>query len=343
METKTQPLVSILTPVYNGAEYLAECIESVLAQTYQNWDYTIINNCSTDESLAIAQKYAARDSRIRVVTNDRFLRIIENHNQAVRQMTPDAKYCKFVFADDWLFPHCVEEMVRTAETNPSVGLIGAYTMNGEAVIWPGPAYPGDRIPGREFCRKNLLGAPYVFGTMTSLMVRSDLIRKRAIFFNEHNLHADYEVCFDVLQDSDFAYVHQVLCFSRPQADSNGAFALSFNSITMGVFVVFLKYGPVFLSQADYQRRYDEICWQYHRELGHNVLRIRPKEYWKYHQDTLAAFDARINYWMLTRAVFMEAMVRLSHPIHYLRKGLRWWSQRLSRIFRKGSVQIQRLP
>src|ERR1700733_15911846 len=112
----TEPsCVSVLTPVYNGAEFLAECIESVLAQTYTNWDYTIINNCSTDESLAIAQKYAARDSRIRVVTNDRFLRIIENHNQAVRQMTPDAKYCKFVFADDWLFPHCVEEMVRAAE------------------------------------------------------------------------------------------------------------------------------------------------------------------------------------------------------------------------------------
>ena len=48
--------VSVVTPVYNGAEFLAECIESVLAQTYTNWNYTIVNNCSTDETLAIAQK-----------------------------------------------------------------------------------------------------------------------------------------------------------------------------------------------------------------------------------------------------------------------------------------------
>jgi glycosyltransferase involved in cell wall biosynthesis len=49
------PLVSILTPVYNGEKYLAECIRSVLAQTYQNWEYTIVNNCSTDKTLEIAK------------------------------------------------------------------------------------------------------------------------------------------------------------------------------------------------------------------------------------------------------------------------------------------------
>ena len=48
------PLVSILTPVYNGAEFIEQCIESVLAQTYGNYEYIIINNCSKDDTLAIA-------------------------------------------------------------------------------------------------------------------------------------------------------------------------------------------------------------------------------------------------------------------------------------------------
>jgi glycosyltransferase involved in cell wall biosynthesis len=50
-----QPLVSVVTPVYNGAEYLRQCIESVLAQSYENWDYLIVNNCSKDRTLEIAQ------------------------------------------------------------------------------------------------------------------------------------------------------------------------------------------------------------------------------------------------------------------------------------------------
>ena len=69
MTTSDQPLVSILTSVYNGAAYLAECIDSVLHQTYQNYEYIIVNNRSTDGTLEIANQYAAKDGRIRVHTN----------------------------------------------------------------------------------------------------------------------------------------------------------------------------------------------------------------------------------------------------------------------------------
>ena len=85
MLTHAQPLVSIVTPVYNDAEYLAKCIESVLAQTYQHWDYTIVDNCSTDGSADIACTYAAKDPRIRVHGNSRFLKAIANHNMALRK------------------------------------------------------------------------------------------------------------------------------------------------------------------------------------------------------------------------------------------------------------------
>ena len=69
-------LVSVVTPVYNGAAYLGECIDSVLAQTHANWEYAIVDNCSTDETAEIARRYAAQDSRIRLVANDRFLEIM---------------------------------------------------------------------------------------------------------------------------------------------------------------------------------------------------------------------------------------------------------------------------
>src|SRR5262245_33791133 len=125
------PLVSVVTPVYNAAEYLQECIESVRAQTYQNWDYTIVDNCSTDGSAAIARRYAAMDSRIRVCRNAHFLPAIPNHNAALREISTASKYCKVVFGDDWLFPECLQRMVVVAEAHPSVGIVGAYCLEGE--------------------------------------------------------------------------------------------------------------------------------------------------------------------------------------------------------------------
>src|ERR1700755_2465173 len=107
MDLKSSPLVSVVTPVYNNAHYLPDCIESILAQTYQNWDYTIVNNCSTDGSMDIARRYAARDGRIRIHDNRQFLRAIPNHNVALHQISPASKYCKMVFADDWVFPECI--------------------------------------------------------------------------------------------------------------------------------------------------------------------------------------------------------------------------------------------
>lgn len=90
MPPNAQPLVTVLTPVYNGEKYIVECIESVLAQSYDNWEYHIINNCSTDGTLKIAEAYAARDPRIRVTTNPQFVLREENHNIAFRQVSQNS-------------------------------------------------------------------------------------------------------------------------------------------------------------------------------------------------------------------------------------------------------------
>jgi glycosyltransferase involved in cell wall biosynthesis len=334
MNTEPLPLVSVLTPVYNGAAHLAECIESVLAQTYPNWDYTIVNNCSTDESLAIAQKYAAKDGRIRVVSNDRFLNILENHNHTIRQISQDARYCKFVFADDWLYPTCLQEMMQVAEQSPSVGLVGAYTMDGRSVRWHGPPYPSHCVSGREVCRRQLLGGPYVFGTMTSLLGRCDLVRKRSQFFSETHLQADMEACFDVLQESDFGFVHQVLSFSREREQGTDTFASNFNSHRLGDFLIFVKYGPTVLDEPEYRARWKDVRRQYHRVLAHNVLRRRPKEFWKYHSETLAIFGFKIDRWLLTTSIVSEAASQLAHPLNALRRVKFWWSSKVRRVDRK---------
>src|SRR5579862_6431992 len=219
MDSKPLPLVSIVTPVYNNAEYLAQCIESVLAQTYANWDYTIVNNCSTDGTGEVARRYAAKDRRIRVHENKQFLRAVPNHNQALRQISPESKYCKIVFGDDWIFPRCLEEMVNVAEEHPSVGIVGAYALEEDRVAWMGLPYPSRLVPGRDICRRLFREGLYVFGTSTSVLYRSDLVRSRDPFYNEGNFHADREACLVLLKNCDFGFVHQILTFKRLQAGS----------------------------------------------------------------------------------------------------------------------------
>src|SRR4030088_1603665 len=100
----TIPRVSVVTPVYNGAHYLEECIQSVLRQTYSDWEFVIVDNCSTDRSAEIALRYASQDPRIRVERPAAFLDALDNHNRAMRAVDPRSQYCKVVHADDWLYP-----------------------------------------------------------------------------------------------------------------------------------------------------------------------------------------------------------------------------------------------
>src|SRR5713101_5037849 len=179
MNPKPKPLVSIVTPVYNGELYLRECIDSVLAQSYDNWDYTIVNNCSTDRTLDIAQEYAARDARIHIHSNETFVRVIQNFNTAFRQISPESKYCKPLAADDMLLPECLEKMVRVAEENPTVAIVGAYGLYSRpemGVYCSGVPYRQLVLPGREVCRSYLTGVgPSVFGAPTMTLFRSDIV------------------------------------------------------------------------------------------------------------------------------------------------------------------------
>src|SRR5581483_154417 len=127
------PLVSVVTPFYNTAPYLKECIESVLSQQYPNFEYILSDNCSSDGSLEIAERYAKQDSRIRLIRQPRFLTQREHFNEGLRQISPESKYCKIVNADDTIFPRCLQEMVRCSEQSDSIGLVSSYYLKNNAV------------------------------------------------------------------------------------------------------------------------------------------------------------------------------------------------------------------
>jgi glycosyltransferase involved in cell wall biosynthesis len=321
MNLESQPLVSVVTPVYNTEEYLAECIESVLAQTYDNWEYVIVNNCSTDRSLEIMRRYAQQDARIRVYHNDEFLSQFQNWNHAMCQISPESKYCKVLHADDWLFPECITRMVKVAEAHPSVGIVGAYRLDEVRVNLDGLPYPSTVVPGREICRWYLLGGLYLFGSPTSLLIRSDIVRSREAFYNESVLHSDKELCLDILQDYDFGFVHQVLTFTRRHNESMTSLTNKFNTRLLSTLIVFLKYSPVCLSEEEHKRGLERILRNYYRFLARSVFELKGSEFWNYHRNELKRLGCPLSVARMAKAMLIE-LVNLGNILGLVRHTIR---------------------
>lgn len=309
MSLTSEPLVTILTPVYNCEKYLAECIESVLAQTYKNWAYIIVNNCSTDRTLEIAEKYAKQDARIHLYNTTQLLNFTQNHNYAFSLIPLESKYCKIVHADDWLFPDCIRKMVEVAGSNPTVGIVGSYRLDDKWVNCDGLPYPSTVVSGRELCRSSLLGGPYVFGSPTTVLVRSDLIRDRKFFYNENNPHEDQEACYEVLKDFDFGYVHQVLTFTRRHNETETTFAARLNTYILGEFIILKKYGTIFLTKQEYDMVLKRQLKRYHKFLGESLFLSNRKEIWNYHKKELKELGFSISYVKLFKVLLIASLTR----------------------------------
>ena len=281
-------LVSVTTPVYNGERTLGGCIESVLAQTYVDWDLTIVDNCSTDRTPEIAAQYAAKDPRIRVRTNSTFVPVIQNYNNAARSASSDSSYCKIVAADDRLDPECLTKMVSLAEANPSVAIVGAlgYGFDGMGHVWTGLPYPITVFRGRDVCRKHFLSGPYFFGTPSSVLYRTELVRSRYNFFNERNLHSDTEVCLEFLQDRDFGFIHQVLSEQGSHAASTTSYSRMMNTYLPNMLYLVRRYGPCYLSQDELNECDRAVMHAYYTFLARQLVERRGETFWHFHRNAL---------------------------------------------------------
>jgi glycosyltransferase involved in cell wall biosynthesis len=100
------PVISIVLPVWNGERYLAEAIESILGQTFADFELIIVNDCSTDGSLALAQRFAAKDPRVVIVDNPQNLKLPASLNRGFEVAT--GRYFTWTSDDNRLLPDCLQ-------------------------------------------------------------------------------------------------------------------------------------------------------------------------------------------------------------------------------------------
>ncbi|HEY6185192.1 MAG TPA: glycosyltransferase family 2 protein [Terriglobales bacterium] len=325
-----EPLVSVVTPVYNGAAYLRECFDSVIAQTYSNWEYIVVNNCSNDATLEIAQEYARKDSRFKVFSNDKLLPIIANHNRAFKLISRDSKYCKVLSADDWIFPEFLARMVALAEANPSVGLIGSYQMSGAGsdrsnwkVKWAEQPYQSAVVPGKEMTRAQLGGGPYVFGTPTSTMYRSDLVRAEEEFYPNATAEGDTSGCYGCLRYSDFGFVHQVLSYERVHEKQQSEECRTMNTYIPSRINDLLVFGPNCMTPEEIKERTAVLIEHYYTFIFSAIVsRKADKPFWEYHKKRLEGFGYPFSWAKMIGIVSSRFFSLVSHPRETAQKILR---------------------
>lgn len=328
MSAKQQPLVTVFTPVYDGERFLAACIESVLKQTYSNFEYVIVNNCSKDRTLEIAREYAAKDSRIRVHDNDQFLGVIDNHNMAFSLMSPQASYGKMVSADDWIFPTCIERLVALAEANPSVGIVGCYQLSGDVVRWQGFTHPKSVFTGKEIGRRFLRQeqifmhgqAILGFGSPSSLLYRADLVRSTPAFYPNPSPHSDTSACFDQLRKCDFGFVYDVLSFEQTHTATQSYTSAGMNRYSSATLSDLIHYGSYYLDKDELHDRINETLDGYHRFLAVSYfLTHRDKAFWDYHKGRLQELGYPLKRLALWKAALKAALSEIANPGHLLQK------------------------
>ena len=288
------PLVSVVTPFYNTAPYLRECIESVLRQTLEDFEYLLVDNRSSDGSRDIAAEFAARDSRIRLIENETFVGQVENYNGALERIDPSAEFVKLVQADDAIFPECLRLMVEVAQRDPKLGLVSSYYLKGSTPRGAGVPYGASRAPGRDILRALMLGTDFPpFGSPTTTLYRASTVRARQPFYALGRFHEDTEAAYEILLDHDLGFVHQILSFSRTDNESIMSAARRFNPEPLDHLITLERYGREVLTPQEFERQSAAEWRSYLGLLGASRLDRREPEFWDYHRRGLATIGRQI--------------------------------------------------
>jgi glycosyltransferase involved in cell wall biosynthesis len=212
MSASPNPRVSIGLPVYNGQQYLQGAIESILAQTYQDFELVICDNASTDETAAICEQYAAREPRIRFHRHAQNIGAAANFNSTFELSR--GSYFKWAAHDDLLAPTYLERCVAALERTPDAvlcqSLVQIIDAHGDCLqIYNHAASGTDRPRPSERFAARLVSRPCmeIFG-----LIRADALRGTGLI--RHHLGSDRTLLVELALLGRFALVPDALFLNR---------------------------------------------------------------------------------------------------------------------------------
>jgi glycosyltransferase involved in cell wall biosynthesis len=259
----TPPKVAIITPVYNGAEFIRETLDCVQAQDYPNLVHVVLDNCSTDGTAEILAAYEARNVPIILHRNDEVLPLYSNWNTAMSHAPEDAKYVRLLCADDTMSITCTSKMVEIAESDDNILLVGTnISKNDDPIpfVWP----EGQKVmEGNEVVRRFFLNEMGFFAV--HMLMRRDVMDWRNPVYDDRYTGADFESVLAILKRGKFGMVHERLGWVRiHEGSQTAATIVKKNTHFVDWLNTLYEHGPDVLSNEEFDRVSRRYCRHYFR-------------------------------------------------------------------------------
>lgn len=117
------PEISVILPTYNGARFIKQSIDSIVAQTFPNWELIIVNDCSTDQTLELIEPYAKSDARIKIISNKTNKKLPASLNIGFNQAK--GRFLTWTSDDNYYAPDAFKKMLKVFEDNSSIDFVYA--------------------------------------------------------------------------------------------------------------------------------------------------------------------------------------------------------------------------
>jgi len=216
-----RPRVSVGIPAYNGEKYISTAVESVLAQTWADFELYVIDDASTDETLSKVRRYG--DPRLRIINNEKNVGQEGNWNRVLREAR--GEFIKLLPQDDVLHPDCLRKQVEIFDNpaNSSVVLTccsrNIIDANGRILIKRSFRNRRGRIQGLQAVRESVRSGTNLIGEPGSVLMKSDILPRAGLFSAANFYVIDLDLWARILLYGDLFVLPEPLCSFRVASGS----------------------------------------------------------------------------------------------------------------------------
>lgn len=198
------PKISVLMSVYNGEHYLREAVESILSQTFTDFEFLIVDDCSIDNSLSILREYGGKDKRIRIITNEFNIGLTKNLNKLIK--ASKGEYIARFDCDDISLPDRFKEQVKYLDEHKNCGAISSWA---DIIDNQGKYLRTVKYPTRDNeLRKALIRYNPFFHS--GLMVPRKILDDVGFYDESWRFAQDYELYFRIAKKYELRNIPRVL-------------------------------------------------------------------------------------------------------------------------------------